>query len=332
VSTILWTSKADYARHERAVGQLHRTDDAGNLAIPVRLDGRQRAAVSRNGDWLNMSLVAFDAAGRPISHVTTSRYLGSRPDGRAGAASVAHAGTVQLTGEGRMAPAVGGTARAVDNARVAALAACTYYWEPASYALRYAQVGELHVDFDVPYARFTYGKSADTTFDVVAQTGSSGWTLVGSVHVGNSLSATVFANAGGQANYHWALRTQFRFVNMRIYKDCLGGPYHAWTGTEEWDALEWTGVGMTLANTLTQPARKSANTSIFGARTGWSRSNSALTKWAAAVSVFGANMGAQSGASSFVRIEYEFGGRQAHYLYGDNAPPGTSRRVFQDTP
>jgi hypothetical protein len=328
LTTVLWTSKADYERHGNARGRLLRTDALGELMVPIKLDRQQRAAVGRNGDWVNISIVAFDAGGQPLAHATTSRYIGSRAEEREQARTMVHAGVVHLVDRGG-----GGAARTAGAASIEAdLASCTYYWEADGYSNRYAQVGELHVDFDVTYARFTYGEAADTTFDVAAKTGTEDWSIVGSVHVGNTLDTEVFANGGGQTNFHWALRTQFRFVNMKLFKDCVGGPYRFPVGPQEVDALEWTGGGMTLSNTITQPPRLAANTATYGANTGWTRSSGTFVKWAATVGAFGARLGAQSGASSLVRIEYAFGSRRTHYLYGDTTLPTSSKRVFQDTP
>ena len=328
VTTVLWTSKADYERFGRASSRLGRTNEMGTLDVALRLTAHERSAVARNGDWLNLSLVAVDDRGVVVSSTAATRYIGANDDERRKAAKLANHDLVRMSASGASrAPKVesaGATAATTSTS-------CTYYWEAASYALRYAQVGELHVDYDVTYARFTYGRTADTTFDVAVKSSGSDWMLSGSVHLANSLDASVYANAGGQTNYHWALRSQFRFVNVRLYKDCVGGPYHFWTGSEQWIAVEWTGGGMTLANTLTQPARSAANTWTFGPHTGWSRAASRLVKWTAAVSIFGVTVGAQSGASANVKIEYTFGGRPTHYLYGDTGLPGSSKRVFQDT-
>ena len=328
LATVLWTSKADYERHGRARGRLLRTDAAGELIIPIQLDRQQRAAVGRNDDWVNVSVVAFGAGGQPVAQATTSRYIGSRAEAREQARSTMHSGVVHLVDRSRAS-----TASTADVAQIEAdLVPCTYYWDADGYRNRYAQVGELHVDFDVTTARFTYGQTADTTFDVAAKAGTADWSIIGSVHIGTTLSTEVYANGGGQTNFHWALRTQFRFVNMKLFKDCLGGPYRAWVGSEEVHALEWTGGGMTLSNTITQPPRLSAYTATYGPNTGWSRSSGKFVKWASTVGAFGARLGAQSGASTNVRVEYVFGGRHTHYLYGDNALPTTSKRVFQDTP
>jgi hypothetical protein len=328
LATVLWTSKADYERHGRARGRVVRTDLSGEVIVPIRLDRQQRAAVGRNGDWVNVSVVALDVTGRPFAQATTSRYIGARPDKREQARQMIHSGVVHLVGRGgvrtKPAPAAAGLS--------AVSGPCTYYWDADGYMNRYAQVGEIHVDFDVTTARFTYGESADTTFDVVARTGSGSWSIIGSVHVGNTLTSEVWANGGGKTNFHWALRTQFRYVNMKLFKDCLGGPYRAWVGSQEVHALEWTGGGMTLSNTLPQPARTAANTAVYGPNTGWSRTSATLAKWAAGAGAFGASIGVQSGASQTVRIEYQFGNRSTHYLYGDTGLPTVSKRVFQDTP
>ena len=234
-----------------------------------------------------------------------------------------HSGVIHLVSRARV--------RAAETLDAAAIVPCTYYWDADGYMNRYAQVGEIHVDFDVTTARFTYGETADTTFDVAAKSGTEDWSIIGSVHVGNTLATEVFANGGGRTNFHAELRSQFRFVNMKLFKDCLGGPYRAWVGSQEVHALEWTGGGMSVSNTLTQPPRIAANTATYGPNTGWSRSSGTFVKWAATVGAFGARLGAQSGASTNVRVEYVFGARQTHYLYGDTSLPTTSKRVFQDT-
>jgi hypothetical protein len=328
LTTVLWTSKADYERHGKARGRLLRTDAFGELAVPITLDRQQRAAVGRNGDWANISVVALDAGGRPVAQATTSRYLGSRAEAREQARSMLHSGVVHLVDRGRVAAAGSAGAEAIE----AALVPCTYYWDADGYMNRYAQVGELHVDYDVTTARFTYGETADTTFDVVAKAGAGSWSVVGSVHVANVLATEVWANGGGRTNFHWALRTQFRYVNMKLFKDCVGGPYRAWVGSQEIHALEWTGGGMTLSNQVPQPARTSANTATYGPNTGWSRTSGTFVKWAGGAGAFGASIGVQSGASQNVRIEYQFGNRNTHYLYGDTGLPAVSKRVFQDTP
>ena len=328
LTTVLWTSKGDYERHGKARGRLFRTGPSGEVIVPIRLDRQQRAAVGRNDDWMNVSVVGLDANGQPVAQATTSRYIGSDAERREQARQMIHSGVVHLVDRGGVRASRAPGAAAIE----AASGPCTYYWDEDGYMNRYAQVGELHVDFDVTTAQFTYGESADTTFDVVGKAGTGDWSVIGSVHVGNTLTTEVRANGGGKTNFHWALRTQFRYVNMKLFKDCVGGPYRAWVGPQEVHALEWTGGGMTLSNTLPQPARTSANTATYGPNTGWSRFSATFVKWAAGAGAFGATIGVQSGASQNVKVEYEFGNGTTHYLYGDTGLPTVSKRVFQDTP
>ena len=330
LTTVLWTSRADFRRFGRPRGQLLRTDAQGEIAIGLRLDRQQSASVKRNGQWANIAVVGFDERGQPASFATTSRYLGTKPEKRAQAATMAHSEIVRLVQSPPTAP---GTQVGDAAALTSSVANCPYYyWDADSYWNRYAQVGELHADSDVLNARFTYGQTADTTFDIVERAGTGDWTVSGGVHIENTRSETVYAETAGQSNYHWALRTQFRFVNMKLFKDCIGGPYRVWTGSQQAYALEWTGNGMTLSNTLTQPPRKDAYSARYGAHSGFTRMSGTLVKWSAAVTLWGASVAAQSGASQFVKLEYSFGGKPTHYMYGDSGLPSQSKRVFQDTP
>ncbi len=240
-----------------------------------------------------------------------------------------HASVVHLEARGR-GRATGATeAPAIETD----LAPCTYYWDADGYMNRYAQVGELHVDFGRHDGAIHVRASADTTFDVVARAGAGGLVDHRAACTSRTRCTTeVWANGGGRTNFHWALRTQFRYVNMKLFKDCVGGPYRAWVGSQEVHALEWTGGGMTLSNTIPQPARTAANTATYGPNTGWSRTSGTFVKWAATAGAFGASIGVQSGASQNVKVEYQFGNRNTHYLYGDTGLPTVSKRVFQDTP
>ena len=329
LTTVLWSSKRDFSRFGRPRGELLHADDAGELTVPISLDRQQRAAVRRNGGWAGIAVVAFDAAMRPVSVAATSRYLGSSTEKHIQAKAMPHSSIVRL-----VQPPADMTGKGVTSpVEAASIPSCNYYyWDEDAFSNRFAQVGELHADYDVKNARFTYGQTADTSFDLMSKAGSADWEVAGGVHIENTRATAVYAETAGATNYHWALRTQFRFVNLKLFKDCVGGPYRVWTGSQMAYALEWTGNGMTLSNTLTQPARKSANSAPYGSHSGWARTSGALVRWSAAVSVWGATMSAQSGSSTFVKIEYSFGGRPTHYLYGDTGLPTASKRVFQDTP
>jgi hypothetical protein len=308
-----WASKKEWKTQRRAVGRHGVTDAEGMLTVDLAFDDAERESIARNGGWMNLTIVTLDRAGNPSAIAALSRDGG----GAAGAA-------IEVAVRERPSRMAG--AAVAQN-----LVACTYYWEPYQYQDRYAQVGELHADYDFTKAQFTYGETADSTIDAMAKSSGIDWYASGSFHIGNTRSSSIGINAP-TTNYHWALRTEFTYLRMRLYKDCVGGPTRAWTGSEEVGAIEWSGGGMVPSNPVAQPARNAAFSQTYGAGAFWSRSSSTLTRYGLGAGAFGLTFGIQSGASSEVRFDYAFGSRPTHFLYGNDAKPATSARVFQDTP
>jgi len=330
---VRWTSKRDFVRHGPMKARVVKTTAAGSANVDIRLTRAQKAAVRFNGDWVNLGYVVLDAAGKPAAFGGTSRYLGSKPDQARQDLGAAQKGSKMRVSSAVM-QAPSGSVSASGFTTTATCYAPTYYWDANKYFNGYTEVGQLHVHRDVTKAKFTYGATADSSIDWSSKTPTTPWTISSSAHIGNSQDNAVWANAGGQTNYHWALRTQFQYVNMRLYKDCIGGPYRVWQGSEETGPVKWQGGGMTLANTVSQPARNTNYDQAYGKGTGFSRKTSAFQKVSAAISFFdGPTLGAQSGASQYVMIEYEFGwGYNTHYVYGNNALPSVSGKVYQETP
>ena len=323
---IRWTSNDQVTTHGPARARVVTTEANGRASVPIKMTRAEKAAVTYNGDWVNLSYVTLDALGNPVALGGDSRYLGTKPDQVAQDRVDKHRGKVMR---------VKGGGVSVASVAPCEAGATAFYWEDYQSWQKYAQVGELHVDSDVTFARFTYGQTADSSFDVGSKASGQAWKLTTSAHIGNSLSTSVYQNAGGQTNFHWNLRTQFLFVNTRLYKDCLGGPYHVWTETEEVYAREWLGGGMTKSDQASYPPRDPAFDQHYTSGTGWTRNNEQLVKYDATVSFFvGAlKLGARSGASTFVKYRWEFGWQtNSHYLYGSGALPSVAKRIFQDTP
>jgi hypothetical protein len=318
--TTHWSTEKESKDHGgRSLNRVFRTDSRGSARGPIKLTRDERASVRLNNDWLNLTVLVFDEHGRPAGIAATTRYLGTEPDQLEQQEA---AGPIEVRSPVVRAPEPNATA----------LASCSYYWEHFSYPTGYMQVGELHKHRDAPTARFTYRATADSSVDVMTTSSfESAWTVSGSFHVGNSADSSVAANALTD-DYHWALRSEFQFEKVRLYKDCVGGPYHAWTGIEELGVQRWLEGGMTLANTLAQPSLNLTYAQQYGPGTEYHRAANAFTKWSAAISISGATIGARSGASSYVKLDYVFGSRSNHYLYGISAKPSTATRVFQSTP
>jgi hypothetical protein len=302
-----------FLRRGSGMQSLGKTDADGVLTVDLALDDAERTSVQRNDGWMNLTIVTLDRAGNPSA-------IAALPRKGAGAAGQA----IEVVARER-------PSRLGRAAASLSLASCTYYWEPYQYQDRYAQVGELHADYDFTKAQFTYGETADSTIDAMAKSSGVDWFASGTFHVGNPRSSSIGINAP-TTSYHWALRTEFTYLRMRLYKDCVGGPTRAWTGSEEVGAIEWSGGGMVLSNPVTQPTRNPALSQTYGPGSFWSRSSSTLTRYGLGAGAFGLTFGIQSGASSEVRYDYAFGSRPTHFLYGNDAKPATSTRVFQDTP
>jgi hypothetical protein len=77
-------------------------------------------------------------------------------------------------------------------------------------------------------------------------------------------------------------------------------------------------------------ARNSGYTTDIFWNGGWARTSSALIDYSGVVSVAGISLGGQTGASVDAEISYQFtGSENHHYIYGDNALPNASRRVYE---
>ena len=79
VVSTMWSSKADWQQHRRAVGRKAITDALGIASIPIALTDVERAAAHRNDDWVNLTVVTLDENGNPEAFASSSRYLGSKP-------------------------------------------------------------------------------------------------------------------------------------------------------------------------------------------------------------------------------------------------------------
>ena len=76
----MWSSKADWQQHGRAVGRKATTDALGNATIHIALTEVERAAALRNNDWANLTVVTLHEDGNPEAFASSSRYLGSKAD------------------------------------------------------------------------------------------------------------------------------------------------------------------------------------------------------------------------------------------------------------
>ena len=332
---IRWTSKDQFKSHGAMRARAVRTDVNGRASLAIKMTLAESAAVRYNGDWVNLSYVTIDSLGNPVAFGGDSRYLGNEADQVAQDRDDQRQGKVMRVPGDAKATLAGAASATPSSVAYCEAGVSQFYYEDYQTYQKYAQVGELHVDSDVTFARFTYGQTADSSFDVGTKAAGELWQLTTSAHVGNTQGSSVYQNAGGQTNFHWNLRSQFEFVNRRLYKDCIGGPYHVWTETEDLSVTRWLGGGMTKSDQASYPARDPAFDQHYGSGAGWTRDTEDFAKYDGTVSFFlgAVKLGARSGASTKVKSRWEFGWQKnSHFLYGSGALPPVAKRIFQETP
>jgi hypothetical protein len=288
-----------------------RSVDAGGHAAwsGLSLTKREKRLATANGGWLNVVALALDEDAQPLGATTLTRSIG--PHGRAVPAS-ASAGVIRV-------------AERAETLRAATTSTCTwpsnYRWELDSTSAAWTAIGELHVAGDSK-ATLTYGRTADSSIDAAFKVGGT-WSLGGSVHIGNSNSTSVSETLGPYLYRH--VLSRFSYGLWKLYSDCAEG-WHVYRGYDHAEATRWIG-GITYDTTSISYYDNHRTTywNLFGRNSSFSRSTSSFAKVQLAATVFGVNLGAQSGSSVNVTTRYDFGaGRSSHYLYGQTSYPATS--------
>ena len=166
-------------------------DGVANFLLVVRQDGLilQRNVSRRPSGAIDAA--AAVGSGEVLSSARSSRSVGRRTSG------------LRLV----LAPGLAGVSRLPARLPQASAPQCLY--SVVSTGRAWTTVGEIHVGGDAT-GRFTYGRTADSNIDVgFSATGAGGWSVSGTVHVGNTLSATVWAERG--PGWGTKFKTHFEF-------------------------------------------------------------------------------------------------------------------------
>jgi hypothetical protein len=312
--------------------RLASSDAHGRATLAIALTPYERESASLNGGWINLEAMILDRTGLPTGFAAFSRYVGANPG--AGPRVAAGAGrevrVVARRDVARAAAAALGrpVSKPVRSVRAVQAVGCwNYHWEVYRYEANWTKVGELNSASDTLVARFTYGRSADSNIDTAFRAGLGSWTVDGRIHIGNTQSLA--AGINGRSNYHWGMITKFDYALLFLYADCPGQS-HKYMSQQRVEPVGWKGGAVLNSIIVDQPPRTNPSWSEWFPPGGeWHRSDGKFSSWGAATSAFGAGLGAQSGASEHVSLDYEFGtGRARHWLYGSNAHISTAGRVF----
>lgn len=166
-------------------------------------------------------------------------------------------------------------------------------------------MSQLHTDSSVT-GTYQYGASADSDIDIGgSQNGTTGWSIVGSFHVGNTQGQSASATISGIT-----ARNMFGGFNYQkwLYDPVCGGARYRSNATA-WTGGVALGASVTVGNFCTGPPSTFSGGGTYHKYTGTN------VKVSAGVSVFGGTLGAQSGWSTSSDLFYSFGsvGDRNHY-------------------
>jgi hypothetical protein len=195
---------------------------------------------------------------------------------------------------------------------------------------KYSDIGEIHTGHDVD-ARFEYGQTADSNFDVGASTGGGAWKLSGNYHVGN----------GGSTKITWyvphdfghRLQTQFHIVKRKI---TYTAPNNGTPCPPDYDAFpkSWnTGVLDGQDNSFLDYHCRADHAPYnvwFKANSALDRTSSKSYHFGGAINLFGLiSIGVDSGYSQWVTAHWEFhSGQPYHSMCGSDDYIPTAHRIF----
>ncbi len=310
----------------------------GRVSVAFAPTADERAAAAANGDWLNVQAMLIDSAGLPAGYTSRSLYLGSEPSQIAEAAALASSApdlsvSDSIRDSARSAGGRSANAPLAVTAGVSPMDECNNYrWVDSAYPWAWVKVGEIHAATDVKDHYFGYGNHADSNIEYGIRGSSGVVTILGSIHIGNSMDSIDRMHTNGASNQHWNVYAGFNFVTGSLYADCAStGWKPKFMGqTQTQPTSHDDSYGLSESIIISQPTRKSANTKTVFANGGFTRTKTSLAKFSGAVSVGGLSLGAQSGASTYVQISYTMGSAESqHYIYGEDGLPTVSGHVYE---
>jgi hypothetical protein len=300
------------------------TDRAGVVTRALGATSAEKEAAQANGGWLNLTVTTIDATGRPHSTGIT-RYLGARADQLAQGSALNGVGQDIVL---RSSPDA--TAPASVVSPQAGTQCVNYHWEFPDTSWAYTRMGSLNSAADTLEADYEYGSSSDITIDNGYSLSGGGWGISGVSHSGEAIGSGW--GLSEFSNFHWGVYVPMDFVESYFYADCFQQPHlyqnHA--------AVTETGYhitrNLTYSIAVSQPARNTSHPAWAlqsGKNTTYTRLSSQFAYYGGGVVVFGASLGAQSGASTYSREKWKFGSSQTwHFLYGSSSSYTTAPIIY----
>ncbi|HEU4448366.1 MAG TPA: LamG domain-containing protein [Gaiellaceae bacterium] len=314
------------------------TDAAGSYVLRAEPTPAIRAEADANGGVVNFEVRA--EANGLVYQTFLERDFGQPAAGASGVADtlVGTAAAAWQEGAARAPAAPLRLSLAEGDAGVASLQAdppfggveCSNWdktfkiWKRTGQGEAYTRVGELHT-WSSMTNRFSYGTRADSDVDVAFKTPGSPWRVNGSVHVGNSsgqsTAAAQSATTGPGEYTSRAVKARFVYTYW----------HQCGTGAKKARAARWNGYNLgkgVRVSTRDGECSDLAN-HVFDPGQEWTRDRNRAVHWGGAADLGFFVVGAESGYSTFVRSEWDFGTNLAsRTLCGVSKPPATAKRVF----
>jgi hypothetical protein len=318
------------------------TDSKGSFSIasnkpqfvPFGLSADQNraalAAIRANGDWGNIDLIASD--GKLVLYRSLARRVIA--GARTGFASAT--GTLDI-GDVTIAPVSAGVVKASPRttgsaARINPGPTCVETVAAVGATVKAATViGELYAAGDSTES-FIYGQQASSDIDVGFSGGLGSGSLSGDVHVGNSLGSSEQWTSATDNRRQLLANFDYQRFQHRTIGAC-GASTFTTVSAVRWDVGQADGNpahdpshGCT-AGAYATPARR--DSFPRGRAHGFTRTANRAVRYGAAVSVFGFTLGASSGYSTSVTLQWAAGTKHAtYYACGSDNDPIRAHRVF----
>ena len=268
---------------------------SGRFAVAVSDPAAAASAVAPRDDWADL-LIVGDTAHATGSTVTSAQFR----SGTASASATQAAERVTVT---------------ADHPRPRARTAqgCA---PPVSTRLGGTKsdgvIGEINNAYRDTSATFVYGERADTTTSVgFKPSGSSRWSLDGSVHRGTERAAEIGVTRNGP--YSRKITSEFIVGRYRIVDPCRPSENGQRIKVDRW-AGGWDD-GRRQTGTLNVCRPGAPNTHKFRGTGYFERDEGRATTWSGGIEAFGVGLNTRSGFSQWVRLRFDFPRRPARTRY-----------------
>lgn len=283
------------------------TDSLGHFAFYIPPDDDLVANAESNGGYLNVSLILTHPGTLTVHEVskTIAKYVGS---------SFAETTTSAQYGVNSI----------VEQADSMELVDCVQGRNLMDESKSPTTVNEVHMRDDMT-GSVSYGNRADHTIDfAVSENDGANWSVEGSIHVGNSVTAdSTYTFSYAERYYHREYRIPIVYGKYRYWISC---PLY-WDEWDEIHAMRYSPPGHDNGPWVQGNDGAAASwyvpvdyLSHMAPGETFSKTTAKSKRYAAAVSVFGVTLGASASQAGYITYTWRAGSYYPHhFVWGETA-------------